>query len=165
MHPLEPRNAASVDVIDGLTSIEVAPDPVPRFTSAQQAAWLPASPAMLKCYSTGARVTVGFRRSRPLPPDCVISLYYDMAGDGTRRRMRGTPQLTHTLACPADGAWYHYRLSQWIPAHLVMHVVDSLPAEAAYVRLRTDMLGESAHSNHSGVRPAEPANHRHQVES
>ena len=149
MHPLECQNAASVDIIDGLMSIEAAPDALPAQNR----------------QSTGARVTVGFRRSRPLPPDCAISLYYDMADNGTHRRMLGTPQLTHTLACPVDGAWYHYRLSQWIPAHAVMHVVDSLPAEAAYVRLRTDTLGITAQSDYSGVRPAAPANYRHQVES
>jgi hypothetical protein len=153
------------DIVDELTSIEAAPDAVPQLDGIQPTDWLPGYPATLKRESTGARVTIGFRRPAPLPPGCEVSLYYDMAGDGTHRQMHGTPQLTHTLARPGDSAWYHYRLSQWIPAQAVMHVINSLPTDTAYVRLRTDLLGITTHSDSSGGASAALAIHRHQVES
>jgi hypothetical protein len=54
--------------------------------------------------STGARVTLDFCDSVPLPPGQAVRLRYDLAGDGHFRDCAGVARLVV----------YHYRLSHWI---------------------------------------------------
>ena len=64
--------------------------------------------------STGARVTLEFCDSVPLPPGQAVRLRYDLAGDGHFRDCAGIARLTHTVARPGQLVVFHYRLSQWI---------------------------------------------------
>ncbi len=112
-----------VDVTDGVTSIEVSPDEIPlrknEFGSAAPQARLSAH-----CHATGARVTVEFTRSAPVPPNSPVRVYYDIAENGGLREIVGIPQLTHTTALQSlPGRSYHYRLSHWIAAPSVMRFI------------------------------------------
>jgi hypothetical protein len=62
----------------------------------------------------GARVTLDFCSSLPLPPDVAVRLRYDLAGDGHFRDCAGIAQLTHTVARRGQLVVFHYRLSHWI---------------------------------------------------
>ena len=64
--------------------------------------------------STGARVTLDFCDSVPLPPGQAVRLRYDLAGDGHFRDCAGIAQLTHTVARRGQLVVFHYRLSHWI---------------------------------------------------
>ena len=64
--------------------------------------------------STGARVTLDFCDSVPLPPGQAIRLRYDLAGDGHFRDCAGIARLTHTVARHGQPVVYQYRLSHWI---------------------------------------------------
>jgi hypothetical protein len=64
--------------------------------------------------STGARVTLDFCDSVPLPPGQAVRLRYDLAGDGHFRDCAGVARLTHTVARRDQQVVYHYRLSHWI---------------------------------------------------
>lgn len=109
-----------VEVTDGITSIEVTPEDIPfrvnGFADAIQQA-----PFSDHRHATGARVTVEFSRSAPIPPNSPVHLYYDIAANGGLREIVGIPQLTHTTARQnRPDRWYHYRLSRWITAPSVM---------------------------------------------
>jgi hypothetical protein len=111
-----------IDVTDGFTSIEVASDVVPHFDMNGYIPQ-PRAPSAERRAATGARVTIAFSRRVPLPPDIDIRVRYDIAENGGLREMLGVPRFTHTSARDAKDATYHYRLSHWIPAALVMHFV------------------------------------------
>jgi hypothetical protein len=64
--------------------------------------------------STGARVTLDFCDSVPLPPGQAVRLRYDLAGDGHFRDCAGIARLTHTVARRGQRDVFHYRLSHWI---------------------------------------------------
>src|SRR5678815_363091 len=64
--------------------------------------------------STGARVTLDFCDSVPLPPGQAVRLRYDLAGDGQFRDCAGIARLTHTVARRGHLVVFHYRLSHWI---------------------------------------------------
>lgn len=64
--------------------------------------------------STGARITLDFCDSVPLPPGQAVRLRYDLAGDGHFRDCVGVARLTHTVARRGQLIIYHYRLSHWI---------------------------------------------------
>ena len=64
--------------------------------------------------STGARVTLDFCDSVPLPPGQAVRLRYDLAGDGHFRDCAGIARLTHTVARRGQLVVFHYRLSHWI---------------------------------------------------
>ena len=64
--------------------------------------------------STGARVTLDFCDSVPLPPGQAVRLRYDLVGDGHFRDCAGVARLTHTVARRDQQVVYHYRLSHWI---------------------------------------------------
>jgi len=71
---------------------------------------------------TGARVTVTFSRTEPVPVRHAVSVHYKIAEEGRARELQGTPQLTHTFLYGGHIS-YHYRLSQWIPATSIMDFV------------------------------------------
>ena len=89
--------------------------------------------------STGARVTLDFCDSVPLPPGQAVRLRYDLAGDGHFRDCAGIARLTHTVARPGQLVFFHYRLSHWIaPMSRTARVtatamVPGAPAEAPAV--------------------------------
>jgi len=64
--------------------------------------------------STGARVTLDFCDSVPLPPGQAVRLRYDLAGDGHFRDCAGIARLTHIVARRDQLVVFHYRLSHWI---------------------------------------------------
>jgi hypothetical protein len=64
--------------------------------------------------STGARVTLDFCDSGPLPTGQAVRLRYDLAGDGHFRDCVGIARLTHTVARPGQLVVLHYRLAHWI---------------------------------------------------
>lgn len=114
-----------IDVTDGFTSIEVAPDGFPYFNVNGYVSTTLAERSAQHRNSTGARVTVEFFRHSPLPPNAGIRVHYDIAGNGGLREILGVPQLTHTTARQGDRAVYHYRLSHWIPALAVMRFAEA----------------------------------------
>jgi hypothetical protein len=73
--------------------------------------------------STGARVTVEFTLRTPIPPNCIVAVSYDLAGNGSWRECRGMPSHTHSTALSEGvGVTHHYRLAQWIAAAHVMRI-------------------------------------------
>jgi hypothetical protein len=107
-----------IDVIDGFTSIEVSSNQFPYFN-------VNGYVAAVRRAATGARVTVAFSRNAPLPPQTDIRVRYDIAENGGLREILGIPKLTHTTAPHDAGAAYHYRLSHWITAPLVMQFLPA----------------------------------------
>jgi hypothetical protein len=103
----------TIRIESGFTSITVRPDPV-SFTSAPTPSNLRQQHA-----ATGARVTLEFVRTEPLPLETAVMVRYDIAENGEMRECTGVPQLTHVRKLPFGlGAW-HYRVSHWIPAEAV----------------------------------------------
>jgi hypothetical protein len=115
------------DVTDGVTSIEVAPDEIPF-------SWLNFASTTLRGrlaarHPTGARVTVEFARSAPVSVNSYVRVYYDIAENDEVREIVGIPQLTHTtVRQDRPGLAYHYRLSHWIAAPLVMRFIPGMDA-------------------------------------
>lgn len=114
-----------IHVTEGVTSIEVAPDGFPYFSTDGYVSPLLQERSGKLGASTGARVTVEFARGAPLPPHTDIRVHFDIAENGELREIRGIPQLTHTSARHDAGAAFHYRLSHWIPAPSVMQFVQA----------------------------------------
>ena len=110
-----------IAVTDGFTSIEVASDRFPHFDANNYVA-ISREPLAESRPTTGARMTVEFSRRAPLPRDTDIRVRFDIAENGGLREILGIPKLTHTTVRHAVDA-YHYRLSHWIPAPLVMQFV------------------------------------------
>jgi hypothetical protein len=126
--PRLPSVTNVIDVIDGVTSIEVSPNAIP-FGLNGFAGIAPQMHVSEPRAATGARVTVEFFRVVPVPPNRHVRVYYDIAENGGRREIVGIPQLTHTTACQGrPGRSYHYRLSHWIVAPSVMRF---LPPQSA----------------------------------
>jgi hypothetical protein len=75
--------------------------------------------------STGARVTVEWSWSSPLPPNADMRVHYDIASNGGLREIVGIPQLTHITARHDESASFHYRLSHWIPALSIMRFIQA----------------------------------------
>jgi hypothetical protein len=129
-----------VDVTDGVTSIEVSADNI-RLRVNGFAGTVPPERLLEHRPETGARVTVEFSRSAPVPPNCHVRVYYDIAENGGLREIVGIAQLTHTTArrgCP--GRSYYYRMSDWIAAPSVMRFIppqylDGLAARRASARV------------------------------
>lgn len=102
-----------IRIESGFTSITVRPDPV-SFTQAQ-----PRSNLRQQHAATGARVTLEFARTEPLPQQTAVVFRYDIADNGELRECTGVPQLTHVRKLPLGLASFHYRVSHWIPAEAV----------------------------------------------
>jgi hypothetical protein len=102
-----------IRIESGFTSITVRPDPV-TFTSAPTRSNLRQQHA-----PTGARVTLEFVRTEPLPQQTAVMVRYDIAENGELRECTGVPQLTHVRKLPLGLAAWHYRVSHWIPAEAV----------------------------------------------
>jgi hypothetical protein len=109
--------------LEGFTEIAIGQDPV----AANQ--WR--DPLTSCRVATGARVTLGFLRRQPLPPQTPVMLRYDLAGNGCEREVQGIPRLSHTIM-EGDSIAYHYRLAYWLPPHAVMRF------SPPYVRQRTE---------------------------
>ena len=131
-----------IDVADGVTSIEVSPEEIPFMVNG----FLRTSPQARSSkhrLATGARVTVEFTRSAPVPPDTEVCVYYDIAENGGLREIAGIPQLTHTTARQGrPSRSYHYRLSYWIAAPAIMRFI---PAQCAAGSVRC--LGRTDHAS------------------
>jgi hypothetical protein len=123
-----------VDVTDGVTSIEVSPDEIPIRVNGF-AGTVPQERLSAHRPATGARVTVEFVRSAPVPPNSPVRVYYDIAENGGLREIVGIPQLTHTTARQGrPGHSYHYRLSHWIAAPSVMRFIPPPYADGLAAR-------------------------------
>ena len=120
-----PGKTDVIDVIDGVTSIEVTPDEIPHLVVNGFGGSAPQEGLPERLDSTGARVTVEFARSAPVPPNSDVRVYYDIAENGALREIRGIPQFTHTTSRPGDCRLYHYRLSRWIPGPSVMQFMTN----------------------------------------
>jgi len=117
-----PRKAEMTDVTDGVTSIEVAPDEIPFSWLNVASTTLRGRPAAR--HPTGARVTVEFARSASICVNTCVRVHYDIAENDEVREIVGIPRLTHTtVRQDCRGLWYHYRLSHWIAAPLVMRFI------------------------------------------
>jgi hypothetical protein len=110
-----------IEITEGFTGIEVAPDGFPHFGASGYVS----APAPQHHASTGARVTLAFARGAPIPPHTDVRVHFDIAENGDRREILGIPQLTHTTVRQGAVPSYHYRLSHWIPALFVMRFVQS----------------------------------------
>lgn len=118
-----------IDVADGITSIEVAPDEIRHLVENGFVNSAPQEHPPAPQRATGARVTVEFARSTPIPPNSEIRLYYDIAENGGLRVIVGVPLLIHTTVRQGHpGPAYRYRLSHWIAAPSVMWFI---PPECA----------------------------------
>ena len=123
-HAIKTPESNVIAVTDGFTSIEVASDRFPHFNANGYVA-ISREPLAERRPATGARVTVAFSRRAPLPRDTDIRVQYDIAENGGLREILGIPKLTHTTVRQDAVAAYHYRLSHWIPASLVMQFVGA----------------------------------------
>lgn len=122
-----------IDIADGITSIEVGPDEIPHLVANAlvNSASHEHPPAFR--HPTGARVTVEFSRSTPIPPNSEVRLYYDIAENDGLRVIVGVPLLIHTTVRPGwSGLVYRYRLSPWIAATSVLWFI---PPEYAAARV------------------------------
>jgi len=117
-----PQKTEMTDVTDGVTSIEVAPDEIPFSWLNLASTALRGRPAAR--HPTGARVTVEFARSASICVNTYVRVHYDIAENDEVREIVGIPRLTHTtVRQDCRGLWYHYRLSHWIAAPLVMRFI------------------------------------------
>lgn len=114
-----------IDVSEGFTSIEVAPDGVPYVDMDGYVSPTPRECSANRRNPTGARVTIAFSTRARLPQNTDIRVYFDIAENGGLREILCRPNLTHTTGRQNESASYHYRLSHWIPAPSVMKFVQT----------------------------------------
>jgi hypothetical protein len=62
----------------------------------------------------GARITLEFQSTKPLPPDHLVRVRYQFCG--VMREGAGIAQATRTVARWGCAVVYHYRFSHWIDA-------------------------------------------------
>jgi len=90
-----------MEISERITRVTTSSDPASRVANGARA-------------PTGARVTMEFNRSMPLPEGQAVRVRYDFTGDGRFLDCVAVPRLTHTVARRGHLVVFHYRLSHWI---------------------------------------------------
>lgn len=77
----------------------------------------------------GARVTLEFARTAPLPPGHEVNVSFDIEETGRFRQFTGVPQLTHTTTPTPLAPVYHYRISHWLCGQQLMRFAPNQPRD------------------------------------
>ena len=106
-----------IEITDGFTSISAGSDSIEGLA---QDSWRDAGTASAPRFSTGARVTVEFRRETSLAPEQLVRAHYDFAGDGNVREVTGIAKPIRTVVRQRRTVLFYYRLSHWIAPSALM---------------------------------------------